>query len=637
MSNRLFADLAWLPKFPKDFTAQCRALAESSEPMGVALRDLANHALSDSDLRRLAKVIENARKGGRSLAPLEPFRLGLVGNATFSLMAPAIVATAARHGLALECVLGGFDLAVQDTLDPASEINRAECDGVLVAVDHRGLPIRPVPGDAEQAAAMVDAALDHLRVIRQGIRANSKAFPIIQTLARPPETLFGSFDMALPGTMRRIVDQLNRQVADDLAGDYLFDVAGIAETVGLADWHDPTLWNLAKLPFASAFLPLYAECLCRLIAAIRGKSRRCLVLDLDDTLWAGTIGDVGPDGIGLARGDATGEAHLAVQQSALSFHGRGVALAVSSKNDDSVARQPFRQHPEMILKEDHIAVFQANWQDKASNMKAVADQLSLGLQSLAFLDDNPAERGLIRRLLPEVAVPELPKDPALFARTLHAAGYFEAVAFSDEDRRRNLYYQANAQRVSLQGQGGDLEAYLASLGMEIDFRPFEEAGRARIAQLIAKSNQYNLTTKRYSEVEIAEMERDPNCFTLQVRLVDIFGDNGMISVVICRPAERAWLVDTWLMSCRVLGRRAEYAVLQEILVNAQAAGAERLIGLYRPTERNRLVEDHYAKLGFALIGRDPDGSTHWELAVDGQFSSLLPVPIKIRRPESALP
>jgi len=373
---------------------------------------------------------------------------------------------------------------------------------------------------------------------------------------------------------------------------------------------------MAKLPFAQEFVPLYADYVCRTIAALTGRSRRCLVLDLDNTLWGGVIGDDGLSGIQVAQGDAAGEAFLDFQRYCLSLRQAGILLAVSSKNEDETARLPFRQHPEMLLREEHFAVFQANWNDKPTNLKAIATELSLGLESLVFVDDNPFERELVRKTLPQVAVPEMPSDPALYSRTLSAAGYFEAVAFSSEDQNRAAYYEGNARRASLQQQVSDLESYLASLEMEIWFRPFDSTGRERIAQLINKSNQFNLTTRRYTEAEIAQMEASDQFFTLQVRLKDTFGDNGMISVVICRKVSKEeWEIDTWLMSCRVLSRRIENMVLKELLTHAAERGIRLLRGFYLPTDRNKLVERHYANLGFDLRAEHADHSTEWELAV----------------------
>ena len=618
MSQTLYSTLAWLPTPPLEFTALCRALPADSADPGPQLQALAGFGLDENQLTRLSRTIEQARQDGRSLAPLVPFRLGIVSNATSHFLVPALVATAARHGIALDCIEAGFDQAMQEALAPDSPLKLAQPDAVLLALDYRGLPLRATPGDAQAARQTVAAVLDHVDRMRHGLRANGKTICILQTLARPVETHFGSLDLVLPGTLRSLIDAINRGLAERVAAsnDLLFDVAGLAETVGLADWHAPTLWNMAKLPFASTFLPLYADHTCRLIAALRGKSRRCLILDLDNTVWGGVIGDDGLEGIVIGPGDATGEAHLAVQQTALRLRERGVVLAVSSKNTDEIARRPFREHPEMLLREDHIAVFQANWNDKATNIKAIAEALSLGLDAMTFLDDNPVERGLIRQLLPQVAVPELPDDPALYVRTLLAGGYFEAVTFSAEDRQRADFYQDNARRIALQQQAGDVEGYLASLAMTLTIQPFEATGRARIAQLISKSNQFNLTTRRYSEAEVAEIECDPDCLAWQIRLADSFGDNGMISVVICRRAGTEWQIDTWLMSCRVLGRRVEEAVLQELLVAARRYGIARLVGSYRPSGRNQLVEEHYRKLGFELLDRHPDGSTEWTLSVD---------------------
>jgi FkbH-like protein len=480
--------------------------------------------------------------------------------------------------------------------------------------------LKSSPGDAEAASVSVQGVIGYLQALRNGIKAHSNAVCIFQTIAPPVEALFGSLDRALPGTMRNLIDTINRELVNYVlgSGNLLLDVAGLAETVGLSDWHNAQLWNIAKLSFSDEFIPLYADHVARIIAALRGKSRKVLILDLDNTVWGGVIADDGLEGIEIAQGDATGEAHLAVQRLALALRQRGIILAVSSKNTDEVARAPFEKHPEMLLKLDHIAVFQANWKDKASNIQAIAQELSLGLDAMVFLDDSPVERGLVRKLLPQVAVPELPEEPAYYARTLAAAGYFEAVAFAAEDLGRAGFYQDNAKRANLQKQVGGVEAYLASLDMTITFQPFDASGRARIVQLINKSNQYNLTTRRYSDPEVTALENDPAIFTLQVRLADLFGDNGMISVVICRPTEAAvWEIDTWLMSCRVLGRRVEHVVLRELLEHARAAGIQKLHGVYRPTERNKLVVDHYAKLGFAKIMEEESGLTRWELFVEG--------------------
>jgi FkbH-like protein len=617
--SALYTELQWLPRGPLDFPERLKALGSSPEPLGCELQALALHALDLNQLTKLAKSITKLKATGKSLEPLVPFRLAVLSNATFDPISPALAASAVRHGIALEVIQPSYDQAAQEALSPDSKVNACKPDAVLFALDYRALVLRPSLGDPEAAQTSVQAAIGYLRTLRDGIKLHSNAVCIFQTFAPPVELLFGSFDRVLPGTMRGLIDEINRELTLFVVhnGDVLLDVAGIAETVGLADWHNPLLWNLGKFPFSYEFVPLYADHVARIVASIRGKSRRVLILDLDNTVWGGVIGDDGLGGINVAQGDPTGEAHLAVQRFALQLRQRGILLAVSSKNTDEIARTPFKEHPEMLLKLDHIAVFQANWNDKATNIRAIADELSLGLDAMVFLDDNPVERGLVRKLIPQVAVPELPEDAADYARTLAAAGYFETVAFAAEDLKRAEFYRDNARRVSLQQQSSGVEAYLASLDMTITFQPFDATGRARIVQLINKSNQYNLTTRRYTDPEVSAVENDPNIFTLQVRLTDIFGDNGMISVVICRQeGHGVWHIDTWLMSCRVLGRKVENMVLRAILDHARAAGVRLLAGVYVPTERNKLVADHYAKLGFKKAGEDAAGATRWALSVD---------------------
>lgn len=632
MSCDLFLDLAWLPRPPTDFKDMCRRLEASAS--GAAIQHLASFALDASRSARLARVIRKLQERGSPLPPLTPMKLGILANGTIDFVIPALVAGAARHGILLECVTADYGLFAQEALDPSSRINAAQCDFVLLALDYRAFPVAPSLGDAAAATANIEESIAFLNRMREGIAA-SGAVCIVQALAPPAEALFGSMDRSLPGSPRHFVDGFNRRLAAELeaSGDVLLDVAAIAETIGLAGWHSPGQWNLAKLPFADSCVPLYADHVGRLLGALRGKARRCLILDLDNTLWGGVIGDDGLHGIILAEGDAVGEAYRSVQRMALALRERGIILAISSKNTDEVARRVFREHPEMLLSEEQITVFQANWEDKATNIKAIADALSLGLESMVLLDDNPVERGLVRQILPQVAVPELPDDPALYARTLAAAGYFEATAFSDEDRRRVTYYEGNACRVALQEQAGDIDSYLASLEMEISFRPFDLTGRSRIAQLINKSNQFNLTTRRYTEAEVAAVERDSAYTTLQVRLTDKFGDNGMICVIICRTLPRStWEIDSWLMSCRVLGRRVEQMVLREILQQAREAGISTIVGVYRPTDRNAMVRDHYVNLGFTHVADEDDGTSRWMVEAATEIKAA---PIRVHRSSPA--
>jgi FkbH-like protein len=619
-------DLPWLPRTPADFRERLKAIeADPDADWAASLRALAGCALNVNQAMALARTYSklSARRPAGAWAR---FKLGLVSNATTDFLKPLLEAAALRHGVALELCVADFGQAMQSALDPGSEINRFGADAVLLAIDHRGLPFRSA---SDGAWPPYDAAraIDELGAIREGFRRHGGAISLVQTLPAPPELLFGSLDAALGGSLRAAIAQFNAGIAADVprAGDLLVDVEWLAQSVGLDHWYDDRNWYIARLPFAQRVLPLYADFVARIPAAMRGKSRKVLALDLDNTIWGGVIGDDGLEGIALNPGDARGEAFRAVQQMAADLRRRGVVLVVCSKNDDATARLPFREHPGMVLKEDDIAVFVANWSDKASNLERIARQLELGLDAFVFLDDNPVERAQVREALPQVAIPELGDDPSTYARTVLAAGYFESVALTADDLARAEQYRNNARRTQLQESSRDLGEFLRSLDSQIRYAPFDAAGRKRITQLINKTNQFNLTTRRYTEAQVTQFETSPDHYTLQVSVSDRFGDNGMVSVVICERNGTEWRIDSWLMSCRVLNRRIEEAICNKLASDAREAGAQRLVGEYLPTERNGIVADLYERLGF-----EPDGTAgagrRWTL----DLASFKPFDVPVR-------
>ncbi|HEY4114375.1 MAG TPA: HAD-IIIC family phosphatase [Rhizomicrobium sp.] len=628
--------LPWLSPAPADFSAQCRAVPEGGD-FGAGIQRLASMRLNASQSAKLARTMRKLGAAGHDLSPLSGFRLGVLANATFDLVIDCIPAAAARHGVAVEIIPSPYDQVMQQALDPESDINRAKPDAVLIAVDHRWLKADRADLTTDPEARAL-SALSSLRTVVDNLGALGGCPAILQTVPAPPQSLFGSFDRRISGSVRGMVDRLNRGIVEiaEQTGSYLLDVAALAERVGTDVWFDPVHWVTYKLPFSAECFPIYGELLGRLLGAIRGKARKCLVLDCDNTLWGGVIGDDGLEGLTLGQGSALGESFLSLQQYALELRNRGIMLAICSKNDHEVARRPFREHPEMVLKESHIAVFQANWLDKPSNLEAIAKTLNIGLDALVMLDDNPAERAQIRAALPMVAVPELPSDPSWFTWYLTAAGYFEAVSYSSEDAARADSYAADTRRAEVLERTRDLGDYLASLEMTIQFAPFDAPGRKRIAQLINKTNQFNLTTRRYTEADVKSMENSDSMCTLQVRLGDRFGDLGMIGAVICRPADTAdtWDIDTWLMSCRVLGRRVEEAMLARVVDEARKRGVRRLIGTYIPTAKNGMVRDHYAKLGFDLI-EETDGIRRFALSVADVPAARLPFVVVDRSFENA--
>lgn len=614
--------LPWLLPPPADVRARIRAIG-AQEGAGEAIAALATHALDLDQLIALARAIDRA--GAFALTPLlAPVRLALVGDGTLDHLAPAIRASGPRHLVLPELFVPPYGQGPAELMNPASDLADFRPDVVLIAPDVRMLGLDQPR--LEAADAEVERALAHVRGLAEAA-ARLNATVILATLLPPAEPWAGHLDRRLAASPAAQVAAFNAglaALAEEKAA-ILFDAAGLAAQVGVARWMDAAEWHRSKIGIPFEVAPLWADHVARLLGAIRGKSRKCLVLDLDNTLWGGVIGDDGLEGIRLGQGSAEGEAHLAVQRHALALKARGIVLAVVSKNEDDAARLPFRHHPEMLLKESDIAVFLANWNDKATNLAHVAERLNIGVDALAFLDDNPAERARVRQMLPMVAVPEVGADAALYPALLAHSGIFETVGLSADDAKRAEQYRANAERAAAMEQIGDYEAYLQSLEMQCDLRPFDAVGRTRIAQLVNKSNQFNLTTRRTTEAEVARMEGDPAWFTLQIRLADRFGDNGMISVLVFEKGPDAWTCHTWLMSCRVLGRRVEEAALAAVVAAARAEGAQRLIGHYLPTPKNRMVEKHFEKLGFTLVRELPEGGTEWMLELADYQEPDLPM------------
>jgi FkbH-like protein len=629
MSFDAAATMPWLEAPQSDFRARCKLVASNETISFVDLQALCRMRLDLNQLSSLARIIRARKEHISGIDAASSFRLTVLGNYTTHYLSDALVGSAPRHGLVIDVIETPYDQMAQEVFNPESVLRRSKPDAVLIAIDHRQLGITENLVEADSARAVVARATELLRSLVEQIRSTMAVPCILQSLPQPNGGWTGSFDALYPGSVRGQVAAINQGIRDLCVETRspLLDAEFLAASIGLARWHDANLWYSAKVAQSLDFVPHLAEHLAKVIAAMRGKSRKCLVLDLDNTLWGGVIGDDGMEGIDLANGSPLGEAFRAVQSYALACRQRGIVLAVCSKNEEANAREPFRSHPDMLLREEHIAVFVANWIDKASNLRTIAETLNIGLDALVFVDDNPAERARVRQMLPDVAVPELPEDPACYAETLAAASYFEALTISEDDRLRADFYRNNAVRSAEMRKLGSIDEYLASLEMECALSPFDEVGRARISQLINKSNQFNLTTRRYTEVQVAEIEHDPDAFHLQVRLVDKFGDNGMISVVIFKKAGLEWLCDTWLMSCRVLGRRVEEAILQTVVTQARERGAEALVGRYIPSAKNAMVAEHFGKLGFSLTKREPDGGSLWRLALAEYQDRSLPMRI----------
>lgn len=631
--------LPWLPRPSGKLRDRIASLP--SEPLEALtfLQSLAQAAWGEADLRLLGRRVRTILKSAPAGFAAEARSRGLIqvrilvlSASTASHIAEALIGTAIRFNFLLDVVIAEYEEPEPWLERNAGELKRSPADFVLLASDHRMLKLASRLGDEAAARQVVHAAMARITRVAELAAAATGRPVILQTLAGDPDAIQFNIDLGLPGSPRYLTSEFNRRLVlmARQQSRLVLDVNALASLVGQTAWSAGRYWYAAKYPFATAMIPLYADNVMRIVAAQMGRSRRVLVLDLDNTMWGGIVGDDGIEGLALGNGSALGEAYAALQRMALSLKERGIVLCVSSKNDEAIALDAFRNHPEMILKEEDIVAFRVNWDDKAANIKAISDAIELGLDSFVFLDDNPAERKRVRDALPAVAVPELPEDPSDWIAVFQAAGYFEQAGFSREDQLRAGFYKANALRAAQMERIGDHNDYLLSLGMTLSIAPFDSAGRKRIAQLISKSNQFNLTTRRYSESEIAAMQSVPEIFTIQARLVDIFGDNGMISAVICRQSGTGWEVDTWIMSCRVLGRRVEEALLQYMVQQARLRGITEITGRYIPTAKNSLVRDHFERLGFVQTGTQ-GGETIWQLAVSGYGEKNLPLKVEAQR------
>jgi FkbH-like protein len=559
----------------------------------------------------LDETVRRALPEGPAALPTKKVRLAVLGSSTLTHLLPAIRVAGLRRGIWIETYENDYGQYLQEISDSDSELHAFKPTAVLLALDAYHLTAGVTASlDAEGAAAALEEMKSRLRETWQLAREAFRC-PIIQQAVLPVHlSVLGNNEHRLPGSRAYFVTRLNEAIRE-MADEYGVDVLAVDERAardGIGKWHDAGLWHRSKQEVTPTAGPLYGDLVGRWVAAKQGRSFKCLVMDLDNTLWGGVIGDDGLEGIALGQGSPLGEAYVAFQDYARELSRRGIILAVCSKNDEANAVEPFEKHPDMVLKRGDIASFVANWSNKADNIRSIAAELNIGIDSLVFIDDNPFERNLVRQELPMVAVPEVSDDPTGYPVALADAGYFEGLSITDEDRERTSQYQGNKARDALKASVTDLPAYLRGLEMQLIWKRFDKIGLQRISQLINKSNQFNLTTKRYTEEDVIAVMADPDAFGLQLRLTDRFGDNGIIAIIIGRlQTDGDLYIDTWLMSCRVLGRQVEPTTLNLIAQEARKLGAKRLVGEYIPTKKNGMVKDHYAKLGFTVMESDTAG------------------------------
>jgi FkbH-like protein len=589
--------------------------AEMAGNTAVACADILAAVRREPTYTNHCRALEQLRAAGL-VAPAGARRVALLSNFTLDPLVTCVTVQGHLNALPLDLYVGPYNEHTQEVLNETSGLHRFAADIVVLALTAEAI----VPGvlaepwqDAVTRRHQVEEGLAELTALLAALRAWSKASIVVANFARYETSPLGILDWQEPLGMERAIQELNHGLSDWIQTQdrvYMFDLAGLCAAFGRERAFDARMRLLADQPFAAAFVPRLAAELVRYLRATSGPARKCLVLDLDNTLWGGILGEDGPARLRLG-GDAVGHAYREFQQAILGLHRRGILLALCSRNDETDAMSVVGTHPGMVLRPEHFAAVRVNWGDKVTNIQSLAAELNIGVDSLVFVDDDPFERQSVRERLPQVRVVDLPRDPALYRNTLLQLDAFDTLRVTSEDRARGRMYQEHRGREALRAEAGSLEEYLTRLDMQINAVLAEGPTRTRLFQLVHKTNQFNLTTRRYTEAEFDERTRagDYRVFGIHVR--DRLGDNGVVGLMILHLVADACDIETFLLSCRVLGRSIETGVLAYAVELARAAGARRLRGRYVATAKNALVRDLYEWHGFTRVGREGEADV-WQ-------------------------
>lgn len=509
----------------------------------------------------------------------------------------------------------------QDAMFPNSELEAFSPDIIYIHTSNRNITAYPaIADDANTILEMLDAEAsrfegmwDHLSEVYH--------CPIIQNnFEYPFYRLLGNRDASDIHGKVNYITRLNQRFYDYASTHedfYINDINYLASDYGLSKWSDPYYWHMYKYACCVPAIPSLSFSVANIIKSIYGKNKKAFVLDLDNTLWGGIVGDDGVDNLVLGQETSAGQVYTEFQQYLKEQTSLGVILNVNSKNDYENAIAGLN-HPQSILKPDDFIIIKANWEPKDLNLANIASELNLLPESMVFVDDNPAERAIVTAQLPGTAVPEL-DTVEHYIQIIDHAGYFETTKLSSDDMKRNDMYKQNAKRDAAKASFASYEDYLLSLDMTAEIKAFESVYMARIAQLTNKSNQFNLTTKRYTQEEIEAAANDSSRITLYGKLEDKFGDNGVVSVVIGRIEDTVFHIELWIMSCRVLKRDMEFAMMDMLVEKCLQKGITKIYGYYYPTAKNSMVKDFYSLQGFKKTTEDEAGNTTWVLPLEDQY------------------
>lgn len=556
----------------------------------------------------------------RGRVSLSPCRVAFLRSFTIEPVIPLLRAASLIKGLDLEVQIGGFNTYAQDVLDEKSALYEFSPNVAVLAVQTRDVAPELWDGvddlSREWAAKIVERVVELYQNLIHAFRRTSRAHLVIHGLDVPQRSSHGYLDDQHFGQEQAIatINDKLRRMAHANTGVYFLDYASLVARHGRINWYDEQKWLTMRMPIAANHLVHMANEWLRFLCPLMGKVGKVLVTDLDNTLWGGVIGEDGMEKIRIGN-EYPGSAYRAAQMAMKDLTRRGIILAVCSKNNWADAMEALEKHPGMVLRPKDFAALRINWNDKVHNLREIAKELNVGTDSLVFVDDNPVEREQVRQHLPEVTVVDLPQDPVHYARVLREIPEFERLWLSEEDRERGRYYAAQRERKELEGSAASLEDFLWSLQQEVSIVQVDPHTIQRAAQLTQKTNQFNLTTKRYSEADLQEFARRPGRALLAVRVQDRFGDNGIVGVVLTEDVDGSCDIDTFLLSCRVIGRTVETAILAFLADGCRKRGLEFLEGWYRPTAKNAPCREFYARHGFESVETRGDG-VRWRLRLD---------------------
>lgn len=550
-------------------------------------------------------LFSNLKKASRQdSSGLPTIRIALLGDTATQFLATAIKGLGKIRGFDVELFEAEYNQVERQVMDPTSELYEFNPEITIVFQSTHKLLVKYGKADAATKASLADDRLAFVDTLCKSVPGKI----IYYNYPEIDDVVFGSYSNQVRSSFTYQLRKLNYELMD-IAGSnpdfYICDLSAIQNKVGRDMMFQSSVYVSTEMVLSIEALPLVASRTWDIICAMKGRIRKCLILDLDNTLWGGVIGDDGMENIQLGHGLGIGKAFSEFQLWVKKLKERGIILAICSKNTESVAKEPFEKHPDMVLRLDDIAVFMANWDTKVDNIRQIQAILNIGFDSMVFLDDNPFERNMVREAIPEITVPELPEDPGDYLEFLYSENLFETVSYSAGDKDRTKQYQVEAQRVEQRKTFADEADFLKSLNMLSTVEGFTPFNTPRVAQLSQRSNQFNLRTVRYTDGDIERMEADDAFKCFSFTLEDKFGDNGLICVVILKKEnEEDLFVDTWFMSCRVLKRGMEAFTLNTVVEYARANGFKRIIGEYIPTAKNAMVEGHYPSLGFEPVADD---------------------------------